>query len=102
MKDAAHLESAYNGAEGIEAARRIRPDLILMDLRMPVMDGLDAIAHLKSDPETAAIPIVAVTAQAMVEDTERALAAGADGVVTKPVDVDQLTNELGRVVDVKV
>jgi len=84
------------------AQRTVGPDLILMDLRMPVMDGLDAIARLKSDPETASIPIVAVTAQAMAEDKERALAAGADGVITKPVDVEQLIKEVARVVGVSV
>jgi CheY-like chemotaxis protein len=73
-----------------------------MDIRMPVMDGLDAMKHLKSDSGTKGIPIIAVTAQAMAEDQEKALKVGADGIITKPVDIKALVNEIGRFLGVGV
>ncbi len=102
MRSAARLESAYNGLEAIHSARHKHPDLILMDLRMPVIDGLDATRHLKSDPATDNIPILAVTAQAMEEDRFRSMQAGADGYVTKPVDIDALKKEMERVLGANV
>ncbi len=94
MKSAKEFCSAYNGEEGIEIAAQNRPDIILMDLRMPVLDGFDATMRLKSDPETRDIPVVAVTAQAMQEDKARALEAGAAGFITKPIDLDTFRNVL--------
>jgi CheY-like chemotaxis protein len=67
-----------------------------MDLRMPVMNGYEAIERLKTDPITRDMPIIAVTAQAMGEDRERCFQAGADGYVTKPIDRKFLTREVGR------
>ncbi|MEE9274304.1 MAG: ATP-binding protein [bacterium] len=96
VRSAARLLSAYNGEEGLETARRERPDLILMDLRMPVLDGFDAIRLLKGDPLTQSIPVVAISAFAMQGDKERALGAGADGYVTKPVDLVLFKEELRR------
>ena len=80
------LLTAVNGEEGIEVATRERPDLILMDLQMPKVSGYDATEALKSQPETAHITIVALTAHAMADERERAMAAGCDGYITKPVD----------------
>lgn len=72
--------------EGIDLAVRFHPDLILMDVQLPGMDGLSAIRILKADSRTAHIPAVALTAHAMVGDKERALDAGCDGYITKPID----------------
>ena len=78
------LEAA-NGLEGIEAARRERPDIVLMDISMPIMDGLTATRHLKGDPETQSIPVIALTAHAMASDEAMAREAGCDGYISKPV-----------------
>ena len=75
---------------GIELARAHAPALILMDVQLPGLDGLQALALLRDDERTAAIPVLAVTAQAMHGDRERFLAAGFDGYLSKPVDVVQL------------
>ena len=86
--------TARNGEEAIAAARELMPDLVLMDLMMPVLDGWEATRRLKADPVTAKIPVVALTAQAMVGDHERALAAGCDDYVTKPFDLSELVAKL--------
>ena len=78
---------AKNGTEAVELARTSNPDLVLMDVQMPEMDGLTATSILKGDPETQAIPIIALTALALPGDEERCRAAGADGYLTKPVDL---------------
>ena len=75
-----------NGAEGVSVATEASPDLVVMDLQMPEMDGYEAVAILKRDPATARIPVVAVTAYAMVGDRDRVMAAGFDGYLTKPID----------------
>jgi two-component system cell cycle response regulator DivK len=75
---------AVDAEVGVMLARTGRPDLILMDIQLPGMDGLAATALLKKDPATAAIPIVAVTAMAMRDDRERAVAAGCDAYIAKP------------------
>src|SRR3954454_20006962 len=84
------ITGALSGPEAIAAARARRPDLILMDLKMPAMDGFEAIRLLKADEATRSIPIVALTAHALQEDMRRALEAGADGYETKPVNINQL------------
>jgi len=75
-----------DGRAGVEVARRERPDLILMDLSLPVLSGWEAAREIKADPATASIPVLAVTAHAMQGDRERALAAGCDGFIPKPID----------------
>ena len=87
---------AADGAAGIAAAARERPDLILMDLSLPGVDGWEATRRLKARPETAAIPVVALTAHAMQGDEERAGACGCDEYLTKPIDEDQLFAKLER------
>jgi CheY-like chemotaxis protein len=85
---------ARNGAEGMIAATRERPDLVVMDLQMPVLDGYTAASRLKRDPELSAIPLVAVTAYAMVGERERIMAAGFDGYLTKPIDPTAFVRQL--------
>ena len=73
------------GVAALDLARRERPDLILMDLQLPDISGLEAVAQLKSDVQTRSIPVVAVTAFALVGDKEKALTSGCDGYVAKPI-----------------
>ena len=80
------VSTASDGRAGIEAVRTERPDLILMDLSLPLLSGWEAAKEIKEDPEISSIPIVAVTAHAMHGDRERALAAGCDGFIPKPID----------------
>lgn len=88
------VEVAVNGAQGIEMARSLAPDLILMDVGLPGIDGLEATRRLKAEPGTSAIPIVALTANAMFGDQEEALAAGCDEYDTKPVDITRLVGKI--------
>jgi two-component system cell cycle response regulator DivK len=84
------LIEATNGAEGVEIARRERPDLILMDIQLPVVDGYEAARRIKADAELKAIPIIAVTSYALSGDEAKARSAGCDGYVTKPFSPRQL------------
>lgn len=85
---------APDGEQGVTMAAAERPDLILMDLRMPVLDGWEATKRIKANPDTAHIPIIALSAHAMTGDRERALEAGCDDYDTKPVELPRL---LGKV-----
>jgi CheY-like chemotaxis protein len=84
---------ALNGLESLERARE-RPDLILMDMSLPEMDGWEATRRLKSDPSTCAIPVIALTAHAMSGDREKALEAGCNDFDTKPVDLERLVAKM--------
>ncbi len=88
--------TATTAPAGIRLAQTVRPDLVLMDVSLPGMDGLQATRRLKEDPATAAIPVVAVTAQAMAGDKERALAAGCVGHITKPIDTRQFAGQVAE------
>ena len=81
---------ATTGGEAIELAGEHAPDLVLMDIQLPDFDGVQALRQLRADERTAAIPVLAVTAQAMRGDREQFLAAGFDGYVSKPVNVREL------------
>ena len=81
---------AEDGALGVERAASEAPALILMDMSLPVIDGWEATRRIKADPATAAIPVIALTAHAMAEDRDKALAAGCDDYDTKPIDLDRL------------
>src|SRR5262245_65587495 len=85
---------ATNGEEAVAQARAGRPELILMDVKMPVMDGYEATRQIKADPALNAIPVIALTAQAMQDDRDKALAAGADEYETKPNNFNQLTAKI--------
>jgi len=87
---------ATNGEQGVDLTRSSKPDLILMDIGMPKLDGLQATRILKADVTTRNIPVVAVTAFAMSGDKERALEAGCDGYISKPVDVHGLLETVER------
>ncbi len=85
---------AHEGAEGVERARREKPDLILLDIHMPRMDGYEVARLLREDPECSRIPIVAVTALAMVGDREKILASGFTGYIAKPLDPEAFPTQV--------
>ena len=88
--------TAENGARAIEMARSAKPSLIIMDIQMPVIDGLSAIKVLKSNPDTRLIPVIAITALVMRGDRERILAACFDGYLSKPVNIKELRTVVHR------
>lgn len=96
LEDDYELETAEDGEAGLAAARRSRPDLIIMDLSLPVLDGWDAIRQLRSDPAFRRIPIIALSAHAATQDIDRAVAAGCDAYVTKPIDDEKLRSTIER------
>lgn len=85
---------ATNGLEGVALAQSARPDLILMDMSLPVLDGWEATRQIKMAPETSRIPVIALTAHAMAGDRERALEAGCDDYDTKPVEFAGLLEKI--------
>lgn len=84
------VQFAGNGMEGLERAQNWQPDIILMDLRMPQMDGFETIHSLKTTPATAHIPIIAISAWANLKNEERALSLGASRCIVKPFDLDEV------------
>jgi two-component system, cell cycle response regulator DivK len=95
-----HVEVSTTGEDALAEAVRSSPDIILMDLQLPGIDGHTTLAHLRADPRTAGIPVVALTAFAMEADRARALDAGFDGYLEKPISVrdfpDQVRHHLDR------
>jgi len=85
---------AVDGAIGVELAKKEKPDLILMDISLPVMDGWEATRQIKADPALTPIPIIALTAHAMVSDRDKALAAGCNDFDTKPVELPRLMGKI--------
>jgi CheY-like chemotaxis protein len=90
---------AVDGGEGVAMAASEKPDLILMDMSLPVMDGWEATRRVKADAATSAIPVIALTAHALVEDRERAKAAGCDDFDTKPVELPRLLEKINRLLE---
>lgn len=88
--------AARSGPEGIELARQVKPALILLDIQLPQMDGYAVARELRLNPELRNVPIVAVTSYAMVGDRERALAAGCNGYIEKPINPDTFKDEIQK------
>jgi two-component system cell cycle response regulator DivK len=87
---------AEDGQQGLEVAREERPDMILVDISMPDMDGYEVTARLRRMGEVGRVPIVALTANVMKGDREKTLAAGCDGYIPKPIDIDALPDQIAR------
>jgi CheY-like chemotaxis protein len=87
---------AEDGERGVELAHSEQPDLVLMDLSLPVMDGWEATRHIKSDRQSAHIPVIALTAHALAGDRQEALDAGCDDFDTKPVELQRLLDKIER------
>jgi CheY-like chemotaxis protein len=95
LKAFGHMtDEAEGGEAGLAAARREPPDLVLCDLQMPGMDGFEVARQLKADPALCAVPVVAVTAYAMVGDREKVLAAGFNGYITKPISPERFVEQV--------
>ncbi len=88
------VDTAVNGIKALEAARRQRPDLVLMDIRMPVMDGLQATVEFKLDPALRDVPVVALSAHAMPNEKDQALRAGCVAHIEKPIDVTNFVTQV--------
>lgn len=86
--------AAMDGQEGINIAAKVRPDLILLDIQLPLMDGYAVARQLRANPDLAGIPIVAVTSYAMTGDREKALAAGCNGYIEKPINPDTFMEQV--------
>jgi two-component system cell cycle response regulator DivK len=95
-----HVVEAEDGGKALASVAMERPDLILMDLSIPVVDGWECTRRLKADPGTRAIPIIALTAHAMRGDEERARGAGCDGYLSKPISPKRVVEEVKRVLQI--
>jgi CheY-like chemotaxis protein len=92
---------AVDGAEGVAMAKSESPDLILMDMSLPVLNGWEATGKIKQDPETQAIPVIALTAHAMASDREKALSAGCEDYDTKPIELPRLLEKIETLLKAK-
>ena len=91
-----HVIVARDGKQGVERTRKEKPDLVLMDMNLPEMDGWSATHTIKHDVEIQGIPVIALTSHAMAEDKKRALAAGCDDFESKPIDFAALLNKISQ------
>jgi two-component system cell cycle response regulator DivK len=92
---------ANSGNTGLQKAETMAPDLVLMDINLPEIDGYELTHRLKQMPQLAGVPVVAMTANVMKGDREKTLAAGCDGYIQKPIDVDQLPLQIARFLQAK-
>ena len=99
LEDKYQVSEAVNGKEGVSIAEKEKPDLILMDLSLPVMDGWEATRIMKANTELRSIPVIALTAHAMKGDEEKALEAGCDDYLVKPLDEDELMLKIERYIN---
>ncbi len=90
--------AARDGQAGVDQARSERPDLVLMDMSLPVLDGWQATRAIKGDPATSSIPVIALTAHAMEADRKNALEAGCDAFHTKPIDLAKLLDQINALI----
>jgi len=90
------IVEAEDGAKGLAMVRELKPPLVLLDIGLPEMDGLEVVAHIRADPELQHTPVIALTASAMRGDRERFLAAGCDDYLSKPVQVMDLINKVAE------
>ena len=91
---------AVDGQQGVDLARSERPDIILMDMSLPVIDGWEATRRVKSDDATRGVPVIGLTAHAMAGDREKAIEAGCDDYDTKPVELERLIGKMERLLGV--
>jgi len=98
MAEGCYVEEADNASLGLEKARANPPDVILMDISMPGVDGITATRQLRAIPGLSHVPVVALTALAMTGDREMILAAGCDGYISKPIDIDSFVDEIRQFV----
>lgn len=94
MAEGYTVEEAVDGPSGLKAAEASPPDLVLIDINLPEVDGYEVTARLKQLPTLLGVPIIAVTANVMKGDREKTLAAGCDGYIQKPIDIDSLPSEI--------
>ncbi len=94
MAEGYTVEEAVDGPSGLKAAEASPPDLVLIDINLPEVDGYEVTARLKQLPSLLGVPIIAVTANVMKGDREKTLAAGCDGYIQKPIDIDSLPSEI--------
>jgi CheY-like chemotaxis protein len=99
LKSNYQVFTATSVEDGLESAKRLNPDLILMDIQLPGMDGLEATRAIKSDDKLKTTPVVALTSFAMVGDREKALSAGCDEYLPKPIDIQGLKSTVARFLD---
>jgi len=93
-KNGYQVHAAMDGRTGIDMADQLKPDLILLDIQLPVMDGYAVAQNLRANPQLSSIPIVAVTSHAMVGDRDKAIAAGCNGYIEKPINPDTFMSEV--------
>ncbi|MFZ2068340.1 MAG: response regulator [Xanthobacteraceae bacterium] len=99
VRNGFEIVMAVNGQEGLDLASSENPDLILLDMSLPIIDGWEAARRLKANAATSKIPVIALTAHAMVQDKEKALAAGCDDFDTKPVELPRLLEKINSLLN---
>lgn len=99
LEDDYELVEAADGRQGLEVAGREKPDLVLLDISLPEMDGYEVAAHIRKTEGIENIPIIAVTAHAMAGDEEKALAAGCSDYLSKPIDEDELWSKVSKLLE---